>query len=107
MITSHSIRPFKGIVSDFMGRHRRYYWSDIKDCFNVQVLASIIFVFFANVTPAISFGGLLLTTTEQHLVSGGRRERRRWVGERGGGGKGWLVVVTASSVVIYYVNAYV
>ena len=66
-----------GIVSDFMARHRRYYWSDIKDGFNVQVIASIIFVFFANVTPAVSFGGLLLTTTEKHLVSWEREEMIR------------------------------
>ena len=52
-----------------MARHRRYYWSDIKDGFNVQVIASIVFVFFANVTPAVSFGGLLFTTTEKQLVS--------------------------------------
>ena len=48
----------------------------------MQVIASIIFVFFANVTPAVSFGGLLLTTTEKHLV---RKEgSERW-GSRGGG----------------------
>ena len=64
-----------------MGRHRRYYKSDILDGFNVQVVASIVFVFFANVTPAVSFGGLLLTTTEQNFVS-------VWVGWEGRGGRG-------------------
>ena len=37
----------------------------------MQIIASIVFVFFANVLPAVSFGGLLFTTTEQHLVSKG------------------------------------
>ena len=52
---------------------RRYpkYWSDIKDSFSIQVLASIIFIFFANITPAVTFGGVLADITENQLVREG------------------------------------
>lgn len=40
---------------------RRYqnYKSDITDALNAQVLAAIIFIYFAALSPAITFGGLL------------------------------------------------
>ena len=44
-----------------------HYWSDFKDCLNVKCIASVIFVFFAAVAPAITFGGLMSTYTEQSM----------------------------------------
>lgn len=40
---------------------RRYpkYLSDIKDALTPQCLAAIIFIYFAALSPAITFGGLL------------------------------------------------
>lgn len=51
-------RCFGGLIRDVK---RRYplYWSDIKDAFNLQCLASIIFIYFAALSPAITFGGLM------------------------------------------------
>lgn len=40
---------------------RRYprYLSDITDALSPQVLAAVIFIYFAALSPAITFGGLL------------------------------------------------
>lgn len=40
---------------------RRYpkYLSDITDALNPQCLAAVIFIYFAALSPAITFGGLL------------------------------------------------
>lgn len=49
---------FGGLVRDI---RRRYplYLSDITDAFSPQVLAAVIFIYFAALSPAITFGGLL------------------------------------------------
>ena len=36
-----------------------YYLSDIKDGLNMQCLATFFFIYFACLSPAITFGGLL------------------------------------------------
>jgi len=46
----------------------RLYWSDIRDAINLQALASVIFIFFANITPAITFGGVLSGLTGGSMV---------------------------------------
>ncbi|XP_069760820.1 band 3 anion transport protein-like isoform X2 [Narcine bancroftii] len=51
-------RPFGGVIRDIKRRHPKYL-SDIKDALNPQCLAAIIFIYFAALTPAITFGGLL------------------------------------------------
>lgn len=51
-------RPFGGLIKD-IGRRYPKYLSDIKDGFSVQGLAALIFIYFAAVSPAITFGGLL------------------------------------------------
>lgn len=40
---------------------RRYpkYVSDFKDALNAQCAAAVIFIYFAALSPAITFGGLL------------------------------------------------
>jgi len=51
-------RFFGGLVKDVRRRYPKYL-SDITDAFNLQCLASIIFIYFAALSPAITFGGLL------------------------------------------------
>ncbi|XP_053269077.1 solute carrier family 4 member 1b (Diego blood group) [Pleuronectes platessa] len=55
---SRTGRPFGGMIRDIKRRYR-YYKSDITDALNSQVLAAIIFIYFAALSPAITFGGLL------------------------------------------------
>lgn len=40
-------------------RRFRHYISDYTDALNPQVLAAVIFIYFAALSPAITFGGLL------------------------------------------------
>jgi hypothetical protein len=50
--------PFGGLIADV--RHRfPFYWTDMRDAFNLQCLASAIYVFFAALSGAVSFGGIL------------------------------------------------
>nr|CAB3266294.1 anion exchange protein 2 [Phallusia mammillata] len=51
-------RFFGGFIKDVKRRYPKYL-SDITDAFNLQCLASIIFIYFAALSPAITFGGLL------------------------------------------------
>ncbi|KAM6042431.1 band 3 anion transport protein isoform 4-T5 [Chlamydotis macqueenii] len=51
-------RPFGGLVRDIRRRYPKYL-SDIKDAFSPQCLAAVIFIYFAALSPAITFGGLL------------------------------------------------
>ncbi|XP_038047086.1 band 3 anion transport protein-like isoform X2 [Patiria miniata] len=55
-------RLFGGLVNDVK---RRYPWylSDLKDAINLQCLAAMFFIFFAALSPAITFGGLLADKT--------------------------------------------
>ncbi|XP_061823824.1 solute carrier family 4 member 1b (Diego blood group) [Nerophis lumbriciformis] len=59
-------RPFGGMVRDFRRRYQ-YYKSDITDALNAQVLAAIIFIYFAALSPAITFGGLLADKVENMM----------------------------------------
>nr|CAD61187.1 anion exchanger 3 [Leucoraja erinacea] len=56
-------RLFGGLIRDVRRRYPQYL-SDIRDAFNVQCLAAIIFIYFAALSPAITFGGLLGAKTE-------------------------------------------
>lgn len=51
-------RPFGGMIRDIKRRYK-HYRSDITDGFNAQVIAAVIFIYFAALSPAITFGGLL------------------------------------------------
>lgn len=50
--------PFGGLIRDLRRRYK-HYKSDITDAMNAQVLAAVIFIYFAALSPAITFGGLL------------------------------------------------
>lgn len=49
---------FGGLVRDLKRRYPRYL-SDITDALSPQVLAAVIFIYFAALSPAVTFGGLL------------------------------------------------
>ncbi|XP_054621545.1 anion exchange protein 2b isoform X2 [Dunckerocampus dactyliophorus] len=50
--------PFGGLVRDVRRRYPKYI-SDFKDALNSQCMAAVIFIYFAALSPAITFGGLL------------------------------------------------
>lgn len=51
-------RPFGGLIRDAQRRYPKYL-SDFKDALNSQCMAAVIFIYFAALSPAITFGGLL------------------------------------------------
>uniref|UniRef100_A0A3Q1FMW6 Anion exchange protein n=1 Tax=Acanthochromis polyacanthus TaxID=80966 RepID=A0A3Q1FMW6_9TELE len=59
-------RPFGGMMKDIRRRYQ-HYKSDITDALNAQVLAAIIFIYFAALSPAITFGGLLADKVEDMM----------------------------------------
>ncbi|KAJ8344850.1 hypothetical protein SKAU_G00290430 [Synaphobranchus kaupii] len=59
-------RPFGGMIKDIKRRYPLYL-SDFIDALNPQVLAAVIFIYFAALSPAITFGGLLADKTE-HMM---------------------------------------
>uniref|UniRef100_A0A8C7ZAM7 Solute carrier family 4 member 1a (Diego blood group) n=1 Tax=Oryzias sinensis TaxID=183150 RepID=A0A8C7ZAM7_9TELE len=58
--------PFGGMVKDVKRRYRHYF-SDFTDGLNPQVLSAIIFIYFAALSPAITFGGLLADKTKKMM----------------------------------------
>ncbi|KAJ8010162.1 hypothetical protein DPEC_G00072120 [Dallia pectoralis] len=56
-------RPFGGLIRDVKRRYPKYL-SDFKDALNPQCAAAVIFIYFAALSPAITFGGLLGEKTE-------------------------------------------
>jgi len=53
-------RLFGGLIND-VKRRFPHYWSDFKDALNVQCIATFFFIYFACLSPAITFGGLMST----------------------------------------------
>lgn len=60
-------RLFGGLIQDIK-RKAPFYVSDFKDALHVQTLASFLFLYFACLTPIITFGGLLADATKKDLV---------------------------------------
>ncbi|XP_058476762.1 anion exchange protein 2a isoform X3 [Solea solea] len=56
-------RLFGGLIKDVTRRYPQYV-SDLRDALNAQCMAAIIFIYFAALSPAITFGGLLGEKTE-------------------------------------------
>ncbi|XP_043990986.1 anion exchange protein 2a isoform X5 [Gambusia affinis] len=56
-------RLFGGLIQDVTRRYPQYL-GDIQDALNPQCMAAIIFIYFAALSPAITFGGLLGEKTE-------------------------------------------
>uniref|UniRef100_A0A671U6X6 Anion exchange protein n=1 Tax=Sparus aurata TaxID=8175 RepID=A0A671U6X6_SPAAU len=63
---SRTGRPFGGMLRDIKRRYQ-YYKSDMTDALNSQVLAAVIFIYFAALSPAITFGGLLADKVENMM----------------------------------------
>lgn len=51
-------RPFGGLIRDVRRRYPKYL-SDFRDALDPQCIAAVIFIYFAALSPAITFGGLL------------------------------------------------
>ncbi|XP_071103626.1 sodium-driven chloride bicarbonate exchanger-like isoform X4 [Haliotis cracherodii] len=61
-------RIFGGLVDDI--RRKLPYWSsDFHDALSVQCIASFIFLYFACLTPIITFGGLLGDATDNNMAA--------------------------------------
>lgn len=52
---------FCGGIMDDIKRKSKWYWADFKDAAHIQSIASIIFLYFASMTPLVTFGGLMST----------------------------------------------
>lgn len=59
-------RLFGGMINDIK-RKAPWYWSDFRDALSLQCLASFIFLYFAILTPIVTFGGLLSDATDNYL----------------------------------------
>lgn len=56
-------RPFGGLIAD-LRRRMPHYISDIKDGLHPKCLSSTLFLFFACLAPAVTFGGVMAEVTE-------------------------------------------
>ncbi|XP_035828974.1 sodium bicarbonate cotransporter 3 isoform X3 [Aplysia californica] len=61
-------RIFGGLRADIK-RKLRVYPSDFKDALSVQCVASFVFLYFACLTPIITFGGLLGDATDMYMAA--------------------------------------
>ncbi|XP_061738117.1 sodium bicarbonate cotransporter 3-like isoform X3 [Nerophis ophidion] len=59
-------RIFGGLILDIK-RKAPFYWSDIRDSFSLQCLASVLFLYCACMSPVITFGGLLGEATKGNI----------------------------------------
>jgi len=58
--------PFGGLIDDMRHRYPQFL-SDIKDGLNSQCLAATIFIYFAALSGAIAFGGIMGTKTQNDI----------------------------------------
>ncbi|XP_046976743.1 anion exchange protein 2 isoform X2 [Vanessa cardui] len=63
---SKSGRLFGGVIRDIKRRYP-YYLSDFRDALNGQCAAATIFMYFAALSSAITFGGLLAEKTDRQI----------------------------------------
>ncbi|XP_033728652.1 sodium bicarbonate cotransporter 3-like isoform X2 [Pecten maximus] len=61
-------RFFGGLIDD-VKRKAPFYGSDFKDVLHVQCIASFVFLYFACLTPIITFGGLLGDATKNSMAA--------------------------------------
>ncbi|GJQ69860.1 hypothetical protein Trydic_g22408 [Trypoxylus dichotomus] len=59
---------FGGLVND-LKRKLPWYWTDFKDALAMQCIASWIFLYFACLSPIITFGGLLSQATGKNMAA--------------------------------------
>merc|ERR1719412_3310112 len=65
---TRSGRLFGGLINDIK-RKAPHYLSDYKDAIHMQTLASFIFIYFACLTPIVTFGGLLGDATDNNIAA--------------------------------------
>ncbi|XP_011640843.1 electroneutral sodium bicarbonate exchanger 1 isoform X11 [Pogonomyrmex barbatus] len=65
---SRSGRLFGGLINDIK-RKAPFYLSDFKDALALQCVASFIFLYFACLSPIITFGGLLSEATGKNMAA--------------------------------------
>ncbi|XP_021702988.1 sodium-driven chloride bicarbonate exchanger isoform X9 [Aedes aegypti] len=65
---SRTGRLFGGLVND-LKRKKPFYLSDFKDGLSLQCVASWIFLYFACLSPIITFGGLLGSATGNNIAA--------------------------------------
>ncbi|XP_039308126.1 electroneutral sodium bicarbonate exchanger 1 isoform X5 [Solenopsis invicta] len=65
---SRSGRLFGGLINDFK-RKAPFYLSDFKEALALQCVASFIFLYFACLSPIITFGGLLSEATGKNMAA--------------------------------------
>ena len=56
-----------GLIEDIK-RKSIHYTSDFRDALNFQCIPAIAFLYFACLTPIITFGGLLGYATDSNMV---------------------------------------
>eukprot|EP00092_Neocalanus_flemingeri_P011202 GFUD01012067.1.p1 GENE.GFUD01012067.1~~GFUD01012067.1.p1 ORF type:complete len:1158 (+),score=265.14 GFUD01012067.1:299-3772(+) len=61
-------RLFGGLMNDIK-RKKPWFISDFKDAISLQCIASYFFIYFACLTPIITFGGLLGDATGNNMAS--------------------------------------
>ncbi|KAI0157647.1 HCO3 transporter family-domain-containing protein [Xylariaceae sp. FL1272] len=59
------IHLFRGIVNDIR-RRAPYYWSDWIDAWDYRVVPATIYMYFANILPALAFSLDMFTKTDMH-----------------------------------------
>lgn len=65
---SRTGRLFGGLIND-VKRKAPFYFSDFRDALDLQCVASFIFLYFACLSPIITFGGLLSTATGKNMAA--------------------------------------
>ncbi|XP_050362145.1 electroneutral sodium bicarbonate exchanger 1 isoform X5 [Nymphalis io] len=65
---ARSGKLFGGLIND-LKRKIPWYWSDFKDALALQCIASWIFLYFACLSPIITFGGLLGEATGKNMAA--------------------------------------
>ncbi len=59
-------RLFGGLIADIK-RRLPHYLDDFRDGFHPKCLSSTLFLFFACLAPAVTFGGIMAELTENHI----------------------------------------
>lgn len=59
---------FGGLIND-LKRKLPWYWSDFSDAMSLQCVASWVFLYFACLSPIITFGGLLGGATGNNMAA--------------------------------------
>lgn len=62
----HTGRWFGGLMADIR-RRLPHYPGDFRDGLHPKVLASTLFLFFACLAPAVTFGGMMAEMTDNHI----------------------------------------